>query len=101
MPRDDSADAGGRTRQMAGNDGLAAVVSRSLAEFGTLVGQDPERVTGARRTDSGWSLLVDLTELERIPSTTSVLATYRLDVDERGCLVGYERLRRFVRGATD
>ncbi|MCL9759724.1 gas vesicle protein [Frankia sp. AiPa1] len=65
------------------------------------MGQEPERVTGARRTDSGWSLLVDLTELERIPSTTSVLATYRLDVDESGGLVGYERLRRFVRGATD
>ncbi|EFC84226.1 hypothetical protein FrEUN1fDRAFT_2643 [Parafrankia sp. EUN1f] len=65
------------------------------------MGQAPERVTGARRTDSGWSFLVDLIELERIPSTTSVIATYRLDVDDTGCLMGYERLRRFVRGATD
>ncbi|WP_084692204.1 gas vesicle protein GvpO [Parafrankia elaeagni] len=101
MPRDDSADEGERTHQISGHDGLGTIVSRSLAEFGDLVGQAPERVTGARRTDAGWSLLVDLTELERIPSTTSVLATYRLDVDEQGFLVGYERLRRFVRGSTD
>ncbi|OAA23367.1 Gas vesicle synthesis protein GvpO [Frankia sp. EI5c] len=100
MRSNDSADSGGGTRSV-GQDGLVAIVSRSLSEFGALVGQDPERVTGARRTDTGWSLLVDLTELERIPSTTSVLATYRLDVDEGGGLVGYERLRRFVRGATD
>nr|WP_083828676.1 gas vesicle protein GvpO [Parafrankia sp. EUN1f] len=86
---------------MAAGRGLATVASRCLEEFGTLVGQAPERVTGARRTDSGWSFLVDLIELERIPSTTSVIATYRLDVDDTGCLMGYERLRRFVRGATD
>ncbi|MBE3202568.1 gas vesicle protein GvpO [Parafrankia sp. CH37] len=100
MPADDSAD-GRRASRMAADSGLATVASRCLEEFGMLVGQTPERVTGARRTDSGWSFLVDLTELERIPSTTSVIATYRLDVDDRGCLMGYERLRRFVRGATD
>jgi hypothetical protein len=46
-------------------------------------------------------VLVDVVELERIPSTTSVMATYRVDVDGGGALTGYERLRRFTRGSVD
>ncbi|WP_462186865.1 MULTISPECIES: gas vesicle protein GvpO [unclassified Frankia] len=88
-------------RRRVGRGGLAAVLPGVLDEFGTLLGHSPERVSGVRRTDDGWSVLADVVELERIPSTTSVLATYRLDVDREGNLVGYERLRRFVRGATD
>jgi hypothetical protein len=30
-----------------------------------------------------------------------VLAAYRIDIDADGNILGYERLRRFVRGATD
>jgi hypothetical protein len=36
-----------------------------------------------------------------VPSTTSVMATYRVDLDGSGELTGYERLRRFSRGAVD
>lgn len=46
-------------------------------------------------------MLVDVVELERIPSTTSVVATYRIDLEDNGDLVGYERLRRFYRGTVD
>jgi hypothetical protein len=42
-----------------------------------------------------------LTQLERVPSTTSVMATYRVDIDAGGDLTGYERLRRFTRGSVD
>ncbi|HEX3590338.1 MAG TPA: gas vesicle protein GvpO, partial [Pseudonocardiaceae bacterium] len=51
--------------------------------------------------DGGWSVLVDVVELERVPQSTSLLATYRVDVDDRGRLVSYERLRRFTLGAAD
>jgi hypothetical protein len=54
-----------------------------------------------RREEHGWSVLVDVVELERVPSTTSVMATYRVDLDEDGALTGYERLRRFTRGSVD
>jgi hypothetical protein len=72
-----------------------------MDQFAQLSGQSPERVSGVRSADEGWSLLADVVELERIPSTTSVIATYRVDIDGEGNLRGYERLRRFVRGATD
>ncbi len=46
-------------------------------------------------------MLVDVVELERIPATTTILATYRVDVDAVGELSGCERLRRYTRGTTD
>lgn len=73
----------------------------ALAQFAELTNQEPERVSGMRSTNDGWSVLADVVELKRIPETASVLATYRLDIDTDGNLLGYERLRRFVRGATD
>jgi hypothetical protein len=58
-------------------------------------------VCGLRSTDDGWSVLVEVVDVERIPSTTSVLSTYRVDVDGDGELVGYERIRRYTRSSTD
>lgn len=81
--------------------GLAEAVRVAVREFAELTGHEPDAVTGARSTEEGWSMLVDVVELERIPSTSSVLATYRVDVGQRGQLLSYERLRRFNRGATD
>jgi hypothetical protein len=95
--------ADGRSGRAApgGQGGLLRIIHSGLGQFAELTGQEPERLSGMRAADDGWSLLADVVELERIPSTTSVIATYRVDVDEDGNLRGYERLRRFVRGATD
>jgi hypothetical protein len=74
-----------------------------MRQFAALTGRQSESVTGIRSLDdsNGWSVLVDVVELERIPSTTSVMATYRVDIDGDGDLTGYERLRRFTRGSVD
>lgn len=80
---------------------LKDVVSAVTAEFVELHGRPADRVCGVRRTDDGWSVLVDVVDVERVPATTSVLSTYRLDADHDGRLTGYERLRRFTRAATD
>ncbi|MDT3446378.1 MULTISPECIES: gas vesicle protein [unclassified Pseudofrankia] len=99
--RDERRFGAGRDAPAPRGGGLASVLRSALDQFAQLTGQQPERVSGVRAADDGWSVLADVVELERIPSTTSVLATYRVDVDEDGNLRGYERLRRFVRGATD
>jgi len=88
-------------RQRGGNGGLVSVVRGALEQFAGLTQLEPVATTGVRREDDGWSVLVDVVELERIPSTTSVMATYRVDVDGGGALTGYERLRRFTRGSVD
>jgi len=83
---------------------LSAVfaIRAAMEQFGALIGRAPEAVSGVRALpDGGWSVLVDVLELERIPATTSVMATYRVDVDVAGELYGCERLRRYTRGTTD
>ena len=80
---------------------LVSVVRGALEQFTMLTGLVPVGATGVRREQDGWSVLVDVVELERIPSTTDVMATYRVDVDVAGDLCGYERLRRFTRGSVD
>jgi hypothetical protein len=82
---------------MTAADGIRAAVT----QFRTLTGREPDGVTGVRKTPDGWSVLVDVVELERIPATTTVLATYRVDLDPTGELLACERLRRYTRGTTD
>ncbi len=80
----------------------ADAIRAATAEFGAVTGLTPHAVTGIRaRSEGGWSVLVDVVELARIPDSTSVMATYRVDVDSGGELYACERLRRFTRGATD
>jgi gas vesicle protein GvpO len=84
-----------------GNGGIAGAVSTALEQFGVLTHLEPIGTTGVRREEDGWSVLIDVVELERVPSTTSVMATYRVDVDGEGQLSGFQRLRRFTRGSVD
>jgi hypothetical protein len=83
------------------NGGIARAVSAALEQFQVLTHLEPIGATGVRREQDHWSVLVDVVELERVPVTTSVVATYRVDVDDGGELCGFERLRRFVRGSVD
>ena len=85
----------------ADNGGIVSAVRAALEQFAGLTQLEPVGATGVRREEQGWSVLVDVVELERIPTTTSVMATYRVDVDAGGALCGYERLRRFSRGSVD
>lgn len=80
----------------------AFAIRAAKEQFGALIGRTPEAVSGIRALpDGGWSVLVEVLELERIPATTSVMSTYRVDVDATGELRGCERLRRYTRGTTD
>jgi hypothetical protein len=85
----------------AGNGGIAGAVSAALEQFEGLTHLEPIGTTGVRREEDGWSVLIDVVELERVPSTTSVMATYRVDIDADGELSGFQRLRRFTRGSVD
>jgi hypothetical protein len=80
----------------------AAAAECARGHFHALTGHEKSSVTGLKpRPEGGWSVLVDVVELARIPASTSVVATYRVDIDENGALCGCERLRRYTRGATD
>jgi hypothetical protein len=44
---------------------------------------------------------VDVLEVSRIPDTTSLLASYEVQLDKQGELVECRRVRRYRRGAAD
>lgn len=54
-----------------------------------------------RRSEDGWCVVVDVLEVARIPDTTSLLASYEVQLDEDGELLEYSRVRRYRRGAAD
>ena len=74
---------------------IAAEAARQLVE---LTGKDAEGVVGLDRSDDGWKVEVEMIEVRRIPNTTDVLAMYEVEVDGKGSLQGYRRVRRYVRG---
>lgn len=92
---------GARRRSSEAGGSLGRTVRRAVTQFSELSGIEPEQVSGIRSTEDGWSVLVETVDVERIPSTTSILSTYRVDADSQGNLVGYERIRRYTRAATD
>jgi hypothetical protein len=83
-----------------GSEGQASALE--LARFAKeaveeLTGFTPESVSGLERRDDTWTIKVDVCELERVPSTTDVIATYEVQLDADGNLLGYRRIRRFMR----
>jgi Gas vesicle synthesis protein GvpO len=63
-----------------------------------LTGYTPEAVTGFQWDGETWLVSVEVCELERVPNTTDVMATYIVQLDDQGGLLGYKRDRRFERG---
>ena len=63
-----------------------------------LTGKASEGVTGIERTDDGWTVQVEVVETRRIPDTTDMLGLYEIETDADGDVLGYRRVRRYVRG---
>jgi Gas vesicle synthesis protein GvpO len=66
-----------------------------------LTGYAPESVSGLQWDGESWLVTVDVCELERVPNTTDLLATYVVQLDDGGGLLGYKRTKRFVRGQAE
>jgi Gas vesicle synthesis protein GvpO len=68
------------------------------AQLSELTGRQPESVLGISKDDDGWRVIVEVVELSRVPNSTDLLGCYAVTLDEDGELVGYERVRRYMRG---
>lgn len=84
-----------------GTPGAAAAMRLAAQQLSELLGRPPESVSALKPTEDGWEAQVEVVELERIPDTTSVLASYKVTMDEEGELISYERTRRYSRGMID
>jgi hypothetical protein len=58
-------------------------------------------VTSLERIGDGWRVTFEVLEVERIPSSTDVLATYVVEVDDDAQLLSFERVRRYARAQSD
>ena len=77
---------------------LTRVAKKAVEE---LTSYPPESVSGLQWDGESWLVTVDVCELERIPSTTDVMATYVVQLDEGGGLLGYKRTRRYLRAQVE
>jgi hypothetical protein len=77
------------------------LAEKAREQFEAITGREVEAISALMKRDQGWELHVEVVELERIPETTSVLATYAVRLDSAGRFLGYERLRRYTRGQID
>lgn len=80
---------------------LARLGTQALREIEGLVGCPAEGVSGIRKTEDGWVVLVDVLELERMPSTTDVLGLYEVTMDGDGDVSGYRRVKRYLRSQVE
>jgi hypothetical protein len=94
-PREDARPNGAerRPRRLSG----AAAVEYAKAQLLDLTGQPCESVSSLSRTRDGWRVALEVVELERIPRTTDILASYVVELDDEGELMGYERVHRYYR----
>ncbi|MGW5865013.1 gas vesicle protein GvpO [Streptomyces sp. NPDC055239] len=88
----------GRTNRRPGPMEVLRTARTQLAE---LTGMAAESVSSFEQTDDGWTLEIEVLELTRVPDTMSLLASYQVECDPQGELLGYRRVRRYERGRAD
>lgn len=77
------------------------VMRKATTQVAQLTGRPADTVSSIERTEDGWRLEIELVELERIPATTNILATYQVELDRDGDVVSYRRVRRYFRNAAE
>ncbi|MER5255899.1 MULTISPECIES: gas vesicle protein [unclassified Streptomyces] len=88
----------GRAKRRPGPMEVLRTARTQLAE---LTGMAAESVSSFEQTDDGWTLEIEVLELTRVPDTMSLLASYQVECDPQGELLGYRRVRRYERGRAD
>ena len=71
----------------------------ALEQFSVLIGKSPLAVTSVDRSEDGWVVEVEVVEIERIPSSSDMLALYEVELDPEGELLAYRRTRRYSRAS--
>lgn len=77
------------------------LLAAARAQVADVTGHVVEGISGFHRDDDGWIVTVEVLELERVPNTMDLLATYAVMLSEDGDIRGFERLRRYHRSAVD
>lgn len=77
------------------------LIDAARAEVEELTGHPVDTVSAFERDSDGWRISLEVVELERIPASTNVMATYEALVDGDGSVLEYARVRRYHRNQVD
>jgi hypothetical protein len=77
------------------------ILEAAKDQLTVLTGRFSDSVSGLMRSNNGWRMKIDTVELEKIPPSTSIMATYAVEMDREGNVIGYEQERRYLRGRAD
>ena len=80
--------------------GASAAIEQAKRYLYELTGKTPEAVSAFARCADCWNVELEVVELERIPQSTDILATYRVQLDDDGELICCERVGRYYRNQT-
>ena len=86
----------------AGSDEFGQIATQARELLRSVRGVEAESVSGIGRTSaSGWKVTLEVVELRRIPESTDVLASYEVELDEKGEFLGFSRGRRYSRSQAE
>jgi Gas vesicle synthesis protein GvpO len=76
----------------------AQIAERARWNLSTITGSEAENVTALERSGGGtWKITVELVERSSMPETLDLIGSYETELDEEGKLLGYRRLRQYLR----
>ena len=76
-------------------------MAKAREQLGSLLGKEPEAVSALESTGEGWLVTLEVVEVNRIPESTDVLASYEIELDDDLNLRRYARVRRYSRSQAD
>lgn len=76
---------------------LTEIARDAVRQLYAVTGMTPETISSIDHDDDYWYVEVEALEVSRIPPTTDILSSYRVQLDGDGEIVGYRRTRRYIR----
>jgi hypothetical protein len=73
------------------------IVQQAREQLAQMTGLKPDAVSAFTKDEEGWHISVEMIELKRIPEASDILATYDVNLDDKGNLLRYQRTRRYLR----
>ena len=89
-----------RPRGTGGGE-IAEIAEHARELLRSVRGVEAESVSAVARTPDGWRVALEVVELRRIPDSTDVLASYEVELDDKGGFLGFERGRRYNRSQAE
>ncbi len=74
-------------------------IARTVAE--EILGKRFESISSISKTDSGWTVNVEVLERRAIPDTQDIIGRYEMSFDDSGDITGYRRVELRHRGGLE